>query len=479
MAGASLHDPFASKMNDTTRESLPGGSNSSCGPNTLVTPPPEQVDSLGPIPGYFDAPWPAECGGPRRQKAPRARGLGIVPGTRLSQVSRHNGEWNVMVVQRAPGELFLQFNNHISSEEKYGGIERIDPETLQPTARSPRLPSGGHTWCGGVVAHANGYLYFNNGDRCFKLDPDCAVVASTKLPRDSAYNSLLVMADGRLVMKNIERDASRISALVVLDPERLELVGPEVPIPESSMGRIAMDTTSKGQYVYVPGSHSFFRYRYKGGLLDLDHTWAPRYRTRPDAEQSFAWDACLSGGGCWFLDNGDNEANAAIFARRPFGQTLPARGSAFRGLASSPQKLYRVALDDPSHITVLEPFGVPRGSIFSPPVFDPFREIAVAFDTGNGQLGAFRYTRQGFARLWARPCRISMQMVVFFDTGELIVNDFQNGFDQIAVFDIETGEEKGRAATEGRTANGMFLSPGWQRDVIYCSIGTLARVFVI
>lgn len=382
-----------------------------------------------------------------------------------------------MVIQRAPGELYLQYNNHISSSEKYGGIERIDPESLQPIVSSPKLPSGGHTWCGGVVAHANGYLYFNNGDRCFKLDPDCQVVAAVKLPRDSAYNSLLIMADGRLVMKNIERDPNRVSALVVLDPERLEQIGPEAPIPENSMGRIAMDTTSRGQYVYVPGSHRFFRYRYTEGHLHFDDTWIARYRRGADGEQSFAWDACLSGGACWFLDNGDNEANAEIFATRPFGMRLPARGSVFRGLASSPQKLFRVATSDASIMLPFEPFGMARGSIFSPPAFDPFREIAVAFDTGNGQLGAFHYSGHSLEKLWSRPYRISMQMVVFFDTGEIAVNDFQAGLDEIAVLDIETGAERGRVATESRTANGMFLSPGWKRDVIYCSVGTIARVF--
>ncbi len=96
-----------------------------------------------------------------------------------------------MVIQRAPGELYLQYNNHVSSSEKYGAIERIDPESLQAIVSSPKLPSGGHTWCGGVVAHANGYLYFNNGDRCFKLDPDCQVIASVKLPRDSAYREAI------------------------------------------------------------------------------------------------------------------------------------------------------------------------------------------------------------------------------------------------------------------------------------------------
>jgi len=150
-----------------------------------------RLDSTTVIPGYFDSPWPTECGGPRRQKAPRSKGLDLRPGEKLRQITRLNGEWNVMMVLRKPGELYLQYNNHLDSPDKYGGIERIDPLTLETISRSPRLPSGGHTWCGGVAVHENGYIYMNNGNRCFKLSPDCEVLAEAVLPQDAAYNSLL------------------------------------------------------------------------------------------------------------------------------------------------------------------------------------------------------------------------------------------------------------------------------------------------
>lgn len=45
------------------------------------------------------------------------------------------------------------------------------------------------------------------------------------------------------------------------------------------------------------------------------------------------------------------------------------------------------------------------------------------------------------------------------------------------VFDLESGRELGRAVTESRVANGMFPSPGWGRDLIYCSTGTIARIW--
>jgi hypothetical protein len=439
------------------------------------------LDSAGPIPGYFDSPWPAECGGPRRQRVPRSAGLGIGQSTELRQHSRANGQWNVLAVLRAPGEVYLLYTNQIASPEKYGQVELIDAANLETVRRSPRLPTGGHTWCTALVAHENGYLYATSGNYCVKLDPDCAVVAEAVLPQDSAYNGLLIAADGRLIMKNIERDADRLTTLVVLDPDRLEQVAEETPVPENSMGRIAMDTTPDGQqYVYVPGSHHFYRFAYQpeAGALVSDPRWQPRYRTAPDDVQGFTWDSCLAGGGCWFLDNGDNEANTVIFGTRPFGQHVPPRASAFRGLASSPQKLIRVALDDDSDIRICAPFGAPRGVVFSPPAYDPVRRIAIAFDTGNGLLGGVRYHEDGsFEPLWRQPCRISMQMMLFPDTGEIAVNDFRDGRDHVVFFDVESGRELGRAMTESRVANGMFLSPGWDRDVIYCSTGAIARVW--
>ncbi len=436
------------------------------------------LDNTLTMPGYYDSPWPTECGGPRRQKAPKSPGFGITEKSVLREHTRVNGEWNVMMVLRAPGEVFLMGNNHISSKEKYGFLERIDPITLETIARSPNLPAGGHTWCGGVSVHENGFIYLNNGNYCYKLDADCNLLAERKLPQDSAYNSFLIMADGNLIMKNIEHKFDCVSKFVILEPDNLEQVGEEVTIPENSMGRIAMDTTEEGQFIYIPGRDTFFRYHYAQGKLTLDESWQPVYRKGPYEEQTFSWDSCIADGGCYFLDNGDNEANNVIFATRPFGQDLPHRGAAFQGVGSSPQKLFRIDLKDPSKIEKIAPFGTERGSIFSPPAYDPIRKIGVAFDTGNGHLGGVRYDEDGgFETIWTRDLRISMQMVLFMDTGEIVVNDFKDGKDNLLVIDIETGEEKARVATKSPTANGMFLSTGWNKDVYYCSISSIARVY--
>jgi hypothetical protein len=70
-----------------------------------------------------------------------------------------------------------------------------------------------------------------------------------------------------------------------------------------------------------------------------------------------------------------------------------------------------------------------------------------------------------------------MQPVVFPESRELVINDFtDDASDDLIVVDLESGEITSRAATGSRIANGMFLTPGSDRDVYYCSTGTIARV---
>jgi hypothetical protein len=48
----------------------------------------------------------------------------------------------------------------------------------------------------------------------------------------------------------------------------------------------------------------------------------------------------------------------------------------------------------------------------------------------------------------------------------------------VVVLDIETGDERGRVRVGGLTQGVVFPSVGWGRDLYWCSMGKLARVFV-
>jgi hypothetical protein len=56
-------------------------------------------------PGYWPSAWPVECGGNRRQKSRAGRldaGLGSA-----EVVFRNTGRWNVMAIERDPGQWFI------------------------------------------------------------------------------------------------------------------------------------------------------------------------------------------------------------------------------------------------------------------------------------------------------------------------------------------------------------------------------------
>src|SRR5262245_37176053 len=195
-------------------------------------------DASAPLPGYRPSAWPVECGGNRRQKAVRGPGLDLREGDHLTATARDTGLWNVMFIQREPGELYLLGTTCARQREPFAWLERVDPETLEPIAETGPLPTGGHEWCGGVVAHANGDLYAVNGRFVHRLDPDCRVRVERELPTDQSHNGLLVLPDGHIVTKDLQ--LARPTTLLVLEPERLELVA-SARLPEPSMGRIAAD----------------------------------------------------------------------------------------------------------------------------------------------------------------------------------------------------------------------------------------------
>ena len=418
------------------------------------------LDSAGPITGHFDSPFPGEDGGPRRQLIPRSKGLALKPGDRLDVTSRPALFAN-MVVLRKPGEVFVQGNSQ-PWENTTSWVERVDPVSLATLARSPDMP-GGPFWAGGILAHENGYLYVTYGRYCHKLDAECRLIASRELPRPHPYNSLLALSDGNLVMKNFVRDSSSNSYFTLLEPDRLEPLGPEVEIPEGSIARISSDRGPAGEFVYVVGDHTIFRYRYGGGVLGIDEAWRFRYRTQTDAEQSYGWDPVIAGGHAWFMDNGDNTFRGNF------------KGT---GVATGPLHLFRVSLTDADDAEAYTPFGLPHGTIVNPPLIDPSRRIAVAYDSGNGRIAAFRYVPGTFERLWEHAFGASNHFLQFADTGEIVVNDFDGNTEHVVVLDIETGAERARVATGSPVQAALFQSPGWSRDVYTCTFTTLSRTFV-
>ena len=433
------------------------------------------IDIESPLAGYLEtSPFPVECGGPRRQKATRLPGLGLSAEESLTATTRNNDRWNVHFIWREPGELYLYGTTQPGADDAHGWVERVDPITLESLASSPKLPSGGHVWCGGVVAHANGDLYVVSGSYVHRLSPKLEIKAALQLPIDAPFNGILILSDGRLLTKDL-RVNGESSTLVLVDPEALEVVQ-TVEVGEPSMGRFAIDAVCSEDLVYVPGTEHLIRLRYALGRLSVDETWRPRYRI-DDQRQGPAWDVTVALGSAWIQDNGDVHFVRDILASHPAGSSsFPPR---MGGDRVGPVRLLRFGTDDPSDADEVVSEPGKAGWNVAPAVVVPQGRIVITYDSGGGQVSAYRYHGPGsFETLWKAPVANWWQPLVFADTGEVVLDDyrFDTMDDNLVVLDLETGREKGRTATGSPMPSGMFPCPGLDRDVYYSSNLTIARI---
>lgn len=429
------------------------------------------LDHEGPIAGYWPSPWPVECGGPRRQKLVGLPGPGLGEGDELRSTIREIDGWPVMTILREPGEVYLLVGGGLAADElppvhrpdqpTHGWVERLDPHTLETIARSDDLPSGSWLWCGAIVAHENGDLYAVDGRFVHRLTADLATVRSVELSYDGPHNGLLVMSDGNLVTRNLGFRRREPANYVVLDPT-LDPVGEPLVLEDRCMGRFSADRTADGEFVYFTTDREVRRLRYDAGTLTVDADWNASYEVARG--QSDAWDTTIGDDAIHLMDMG-----------RPGGWFRPGTG---------PQRAFRIPIDHPAGRTVIDTIGAPFGWNPGPPLFDPTRGILVHYDSMNGVVVANRTTGDEPVELWRRELRNFAQMIVWADTGELLVED--SGFPErmggdsneasVAIVDIETGEERCRAAIGG-AAMGMFAGPGFVGDAYVCSLlGSVTRV---
>src|SRR5262245_58442741 len=219
--------------------------------------------------GYFDSPWPGEDGGPERRQVPRhGSGLKLRTGESLRCTTR-NTLMSTMTVLGEPGEVYLMSHSVLRARiglPTTACVERIDPHSLRPLQRSPRL-NGGPMWPGGMAIHRNGDLYVVYGRWAHRLNRDCEPLGSLQLPVNEPYNSFVIMDNGLIVTKNLsETTPARLS---VLEPSSLARAYDDVTCPEPSIARLS----SSGNTLYVVGVRSIFRYQWSDRGLVLDRDW--------------------------------------------------------------------------------------------------------------------------------------------------------------------------------------------------------------
>ena len=412
--------------------------------------------------GYLASPWPCEDGGPERLQAPRSgAGLDLRPGEKLQCVTR-NTFFSTMTLLGAPGEVYLL--THQALRARIGlptsaRVELIDPLSLRTLCHSPRL-AGGPMWPGGMAIHNNGSLYVVYGRYAHQLDRACAPLASFKLPLDQAYNSFVILDNGLIVTKNLSD--SRPACLTVLDPAGLKPVCADIDCPEPSIARLS----ASGNTVYVVGVRSIFRYDWDESAQSLVRDAGWRHDYIGNSQQTYGWDVVLDGHNAWFMDNG---------LHRYLHRMIKA------GVSPTANRLIRVSLRDAADHQAVPVSGLAGGSITNPPLVDVQRRIVVGYDSANCVLQAWRFDAHGgeLQALWRKTgFGCASHMILYPDTGELVINDYQRHGEELVLLAIESGLELGRVRSGGLMQGVVFPSPGWGRDFYWSSMGRLARVFV-
>lgn len=359
-----------------------------------------------------------------------------------------------------------------------GFVAGVDPGTLRRRWETRILdpaPAGQWSYPGVMLVHGNGSVYAVYGNVLVRLDADTGeVLARTTLPEDpdgsgAAYNGMVVMPDGRIVAKKIERGpcptqvpvpgvnaapgalagltCANLNALpslmVVVDPADLRVLETVVP-PEPVTGRITTARVDGADYVFAAGRDSLFRFRYAGGALTLDEDWGPvTYRTGDQQPGT-----------------GPGVLGGFLVVQTNF---LPSR---------EPMTITAVDLRDDRRVFTARPFGAPSLQV-SKAALDTATMTVVSHDFTAGQMAALHLDPQrGFEVRWQRPLA-SLAFSALAGPArdrEIVIPDLRGAAETVVWLDERTGEERVRSSTLSRApAPGNIVTPGFGGRFYYTS----------
>jgi hypothetical protein len=200
----------------------------------------------------------------------------------------------------------------------------------------------------------------------------------------------------------------------------------------------------------------------------------------------------------FWMDNGRNHVDRTMLGT---------------GEAPDPVRLWWARRDNDRAVRSVEISGLPFGTESNPPAWDPVGRVVVAYDAGNAVLRAWRLTGDELEPLWRRDgFAHAGHLILFPDTRELVAQDWRDtaalrrpivrralrpglqlfagsaaarraslrtGGDQLVVLDLDTGAEKARVDVPSPSQAFLFPAPGFERDIYYQSLTTIARVGVV
>ena len=254
---------------------------------------------------YYNTRWPVEHRDGERHQVVDEGGL-LFPGRGLSIVSTNKLESPAFALTREKNELYLVGGKFGPTAN--GWIAKVHPLTLTIQKQVPLNLGGGPTSAGGCLMHANGYIYAIVGDVIYKFDAGLNLLKSRQLIMNDAYNGVLALSDGNLIMKGggvINRSSP--SVLTILNTE-LEPIIEHFLLPEQNPSRISVHRHQNREYVYCSGLTTMTRYEYVSSptsQLVQDAGWFYQYRDETSNKTSRATAPTFLGENLFTMDNAE------------------------------------------------------------------------------------------------------------------------------------------------------------------------------
>lgn len=333
-------------------------------------------------------------------------------------------------------------------------VAKIDSQTNEKTI--VELKKGKTVnYTGGLLVHANGYVYAVSQSVLYKIDPKTMeIVNSVELPKVgnsltaywTTYNGLQALNNGELVLKGFHllNNANLDGYLLLVDPDTLQIDLQQKA--RVSSARLAIE----GDYLYHVNAEEVLRYQITDKGFVLDNSFTAKYRSKTDKSTQASSPMLMP------------KINMLVFA----DNTAPG--------AKTPLMLYTKSTKDSN-----ETMQSAKAFTTDNPSFNFFmvggdtfvKNIVIYYDPLNNLVSANKISEDGSIKLlWEKhDIKTSASPAISVESGQVYLDDYKNGKDNFVVLDLLSGEELGRVELPATLPTVGTIFVGTDNDVFILS----------
>jgi len=310
-------------------------------------------------------------------------------------------------------------------------------------------------YTGGLLMHANGYMYAVSQSVLYKINPDTMAIAkSVALPKVgnsltdywTTYNGLQVLDNGELVLKGFHllNNAELDGYLLLVDPDTLDIdIKQKARV---SSARLAIEDN----YLYHVNAEEVLRFHMTDNGFSRDDSYTTAYRTQADKSTQASSPMLLPG------------IDRLVFA----DNTAPG--------AQTPIKLYTKSTKDSNDkLQSAQAFTTDKPSFnFFMVGGDTFvNDIVVYYDPLNNLVSANKIHADGsITLLWEKEkMKASASPAISVENEHIYIDDYVDGKDHFVILDLGSGEELGRVELPATLPTVGTIFVGEQEDVFILS----------